>query len=298
MPSHGLPSLNSYRTLKLYFVTSNKEAEKLVLSQLDILLDKPTASPKRIYSTSPLRIHRVSDKAHADLDLVYNTSIKTLTISPCGPKLGTILNMARLPPSFDEHALRQQYDSGQSKLPPLAEYIYNAARASALIKHHNEREGPRDMRSDVALWMSTITQGRVVPSALPSQPYDLIHDEDRHKLFESYGKSLVHIVNKDDGYGLMMLNSNMNGLHVAVVKISSATLNPGNCHFARPFLYCQAHRVRRVYFPHYSRIGPVSAALRAGYAGRRRGSPPLRASRRATHQRGPVLGSLLHAANR
>lgn len=250
MPASALPSKASFLTLNVY-LAKNKDAEKLILPQLDIVLDRPTTLPMRIYSTSPARIHRVLDLDLADLELVYNTAMKTLTICPRGP-LRPLLDMARLPPSFDERALRQQYSGGKGPLPPLADYLYNASRAFALLKHRNERLGPRDMRSAVALWMSPIAHGPNVPAVLPTESREMVPIEALEELIEGQGFPISRYVNAVDGYGLTAFNSNLNALHIAVVKISSATLKPGTQSAPPSIARSLLMRRTRVCFPYRS----------------------------------------------
>lgn len=226
MPSPRIPSKTSYLTLKVFLGTT-KGAEKLVLPQLDIVLDQPTTSPRHVYPTSPVRIHRTYDLAQADLELVYNTAVKTLTVCSRG-RIGALFDMARLPPSFDERSLCQRYSGGR-ELPPLATYLFNAARSFALLKHRNERLGPRDMRSAVALWSSVIVRGPGNPAVVPthSQVQEILAQEKFPALVKGMGRPIDFKVDAEDGYGCCVLNSNLNPLHVAVVKISSATLEPG-----------------------------------------------------------------------
>ncbi|VDC02081.1 unnamed protein product [Peniophora sp. CBMAI 1063] len=224
-----LPSTTSWRTLKVRFITDDKDVEKLVLSQLDVVLDKPTILPEHVYLTSPVRIHRVSDVMKADLDLVYNAQTKKLNVFPCGAYLGFALYMPRLPISFDHHALRQQYGGGASALPPLAAYIMDAARACAIIKHSNERSGPRDIRSDVTVWMSVVASGPENPEQLPVSPRrDMIPGGTVQEKHRSRGQNIGWGVNPKDGYAVTVMSHAKlhGGLHVALVRIDSATLKP------------------------------------------------------------------------
>ncbi|KZV70367.1 hypothetical protein PENSPDRAFT_752566 [Peniophora sp. CONT] len=225
MLSGKIPSTTSFQAFGVYF-KKDKALERLVLPQLDILLDKPSTFPKHVYSTVPLRIHRVFDVAHADIELLYDVTTKTLTASPRGPVGERFEGLDRLPPTFHENSLRQVYGGSGRTLPPLAEYIYDAARAFALLKHKNVRDGPLDMRSEVAVWMSSLVRGPGLPPFLPTRGRDMIPSQSLDFYVREKGCDASQEVGVDEGYGILVGNNNPNALYVAVVKIPSSTLKP------------------------------------------------------------------------
>ncbi|VDB92090.1 unnamed protein product [Peniophora sp. CBMAI 1063] len=223
-----LPPLTSPQTFRVY-LKNDRFLERLVLPQLDILLDHTTTFPPHVYATAPIRIHRVDDLAEADVELVWDAETKTLVVSPRESPALSFQSMSNFPPTFDENSLRQQYRGKGSPLPPFAEYIYNAARAFALLKHRNPRDGPRDMRSEVAIWVARLVQGSDALRRLPSCGMEVITDVDLF-MQEKGCEVITQEVYSDGGHGIVAHNYNPNALYVALVKIPSITLKPEICY--------------------------------------------------------------------
>ena len=236
MHSKSLPDITSFKTLKVY-LPGDRALEKLVLHQLDVLLDVPTTSPMLVCSTAPLRIHRVYEATVADIELVYDTETRTLAVSPRETPDVAFEGMGRFPLTFSESSLRPRCQPcGMGKtLPPFPEYIYNAARAFALLKHATERDGPYDMRSEVGFWIQPLVQGPGTPTFLPSGSKEMVPPESLDVYMLDRGSDITTVdVHPDKGYGIVAYNCNPNGLYVAVVKIPSISLKPGKSRYACP----------------------------------------------------------------